>query len=99
MQAVNVDQGMSLGPALYLWTHRLTSIDVVSIVTTTITPSALKGSLATMAMADTASTTINSNVSWDIDGKVSRVNHQQAHSPTSGSFGQRLGGQGKPELD
>ncbi|CAM9768326.1 unnamed protein product, partial [Ascophyllum nodosum] len=25
---VNVDQEMSLGPALYLWTHRLTNIDV-----------------------------------------------------------------------
>ena len=32
---VNVDQEMSLGPALYLWTHRLTNIDVVSVVTTT----------------------------------------------------------------
>lgn len=27
---------MSFGPALYLWTHRLTSADVVSVVTTTL---------------------------------------------------------------
>lgn len=34
-QVVNVAQGMSLGPAMYLWTHRLTNTDVVSVVTTT----------------------------------------------------------------
>ena len=35
LQVVNVAQGMSIGPALYLWTHRLTNADVVSVVTTT----------------------------------------------------------------
>lgn len=35
LQVVNVAQGMSIGPALYLWTHRLTCADVVSVVTTT----------------------------------------------------------------
>ncbi|CAM9488020.1 unnamed protein product [Ectocarpus sp. 4 AP-2014] len=34
-EVVNVAQGMSIGPALYLWTHRLTCADVVSVVTTT----------------------------------------------------------------
>ncbi|CAM9626482.1 unnamed protein product [Ectocarpus sp. 6 AP-2014] len=34
-EVVNVAQGMSIGPALYLWTHRLTGADVVSVVTTT----------------------------------------------------------------
>lgn len=33
-QVVNVAQGMSLGPALYLWTHRVTNADVVSVITT-----------------------------------------------------------------
>lgn len=96
MQVVNVDQGMSLGPAIYLWTHRLTNIDVVSIVTTTTTPTTLKGIPATMAVLDTIT---NNNIGWGMDGKVSRVDRQQAHPPTSGSFGQRPGGQEKPELD
>lgn len=35
LQVVNVAEGMSLGPPLYMWSHRLTNTDVVSVVTTT----------------------------------------------------------------
>lgn len=34
-QVVTFAQGMTLGPALYLWTHRPTNTDVVSAITTT----------------------------------------------------------------
>lgn len=51
---VNVAQGMSIGPALYLWTHRLTNADVVSVVTTArpFTSTATTTTAATAAPAD-----------------------------------------------
>ena len=76
---VNVASGMSIGPALYLWTHRLTNTDVVSVVTTT------------RPMTSTAKTATASSRGFGMGGGGG----VHRGPPFDGSFGRLEGSRGK----
>ncbi|CAM9640707.1 unnamed protein product, partial [Ectocarpus sp. 12 AP-2014] len=91
LQVVNVAKGMSIGPALYLWTHRLTCADVVSVVTTTH-PSASASTTTT-----THKTKYIAGGGLPVGSVVGGRGVLRRGPPFDGSFG-RLEGGGKMPL-
>lgn len=89
LQVVNFAQGMSMGPALYLWTHRLTNTDVFSVVTTT---------LPCLSTSTTTTTTITAGGGMQV-ASVARRDSGSRHRgpPFEGSIG-RLEGKNTPTM-